>query len=99
MLQLSRTCVRPAPGYEHSENTVTSISNIKDVLLLIAKMSEDSVNNFLVLDAGDDLHSTPAPSADRDVYIESAFRALSPGHSQNTRYARGADSRSVTLGR
>ena len=38
-----------------------------DVLFLIAKMSEDSVNNFLILDTGNDPDRTAAAAANFNV--------------------------------
>ena len=53
-------------------------------LFLMAQVSEDSVDNVLVLDAAvrrpdDDPDSTPATAADLDIDVEHAFEPLSPG--------------------
>ena len=43
-------------------------------------MGQDSVDDVLVLDTGDDFDSTSATATDLDVSIEDAFQALGPGH-------------------
>ena len=47
---------------------------------LVAQMSEDSVNNVLVLDARDDSDRSTAAAADLDVYVENTLEPLGPGH-------------------
>lgn len=49
-------------------------------LFLIAQMREDSVDDVLVFDTGDDPDRSTAAAADLDVYTEDAFKALRPGH-------------------
>ena len=49
-------------------------------LFLIAQMSEDSVNNVLVLNARDDSDRSTAAAADFDVDIKHSLESLGPGH-------------------
>jgi hypothetical protein len=48
-------------------------------MFLIAKMSEDSVDDVMVLNRGDDSYRSTAAIANLDVYIEHTFQSLSPG--------------------
>jgi hypothetical protein len=50
------------------------------VLILIEKMSEDFVNDVLVLNTCNNPHRTTAAAADFDVYVEHPLKSLSPGH-------------------
>ena len=53
-------------------------------LFLIAQMSEDSVDNALVLDARDDSDRSTAAAAGFDVYVEYSLESLCPGHGSMT---------------
>ena len=50
------------------------------VPLLSLKMSQNSIDDVLVLDTSDDLHRPPAAAAEFDVYVENSLESLSPGH-------------------
>ena len=50
------------------------------VLLLSLKMSQNSIDDILLLDTGDDSDRSAAAGADLDVYIEHALEPLSPSH-------------------
>ena len=52
----------------------------RGVLFLSIKMSQDSIDDILFLDTGDDSDRTTAATADFDVYIEYSLESLSPGH-------------------
>ena len=56
----------------------------RGVLLLSIKMSQDSIDDILFLDTGDDSDRPAAAGADLDVYIEHALEPLRPGHSGMT---------------
>ena len=51
----------------------------RGVLFLSLKMSQNSIDDSLLLDTGDDSDRSAA-AADLDVYIEYALESLSPGH-------------------
>ena len=56
-------------------------------LFLIAQMSQDSIDDVLVLDAtvrrlDDDFYRPAAAAADFDVYVEDSLEPLSPGHTR-----------------
>jgi hypothetical protein len=46
----------------------------------VAKVSEDSVYDVLIFNAGDNFHSTSTPAAGLYVNIEYSLQALCPGH-------------------
>lgn len=50
------------------------------VLFLIAQMSQDSIDDVLVLNAGDNFYGSTATTANLDIDIEYTFQSLSPGH-------------------
>ena len=50
------------------------------VLFLSLKMSQNSIDDVLILDASDYLYRPTAAGAELDVYIEYALESLSPGH-------------------
>ena len=50
------------------------------VLFLRVQMSQNSIDDVLVLDTSDDSDRSAAAGADLDVYIEYALESLSPGH-------------------
>ena len=52
----------------------------RGVLFLSLKMSQNSIDDSLLLDTGDDSDRSAAAGADLDVYIEYALESLSPGH-------------------
>ena len=52
----------------------------RGVLFLSLKMSQNSIDDSLLLDTGDDSDRSAAAGADLDVYIEYAPESLSPGH-------------------
>ena len=52
----------------------------RGVLFLPAQVSQDAVDNILILDASNYPDSTSATATDLDVYVEDAFQPLSPGH-------------------
>ena len=54
------------------------------VLFLALKMSQDPVDDVLVLNACDDPDRTTAASANANVDIEYAFEPLRPGHCSMT---------------
>ena len=49
-------------------------------LFLIAQMSQNSIDDVLVLDTCDDSDRSAAAAADFDVYVEYSLESLSPGH-------------------
>ena len=51
-----------------------------DVLFPIAKVSEDSIYDVVVLNTGDDLYRSTAMTANFDIDIEYALESLGPGH-------------------
>ena len=63
------------PGWGHQEWPG------RDILFLLAKMSQDPVDDFLLLDASDDFDSPPAATANLNVDIEHTLESLGPGHS------------------
>jgi len=56
----------------------------RGVLFLALKMSQDPVDDVLVLNACDDPDRTTAASANANVDIEYAFEPLRPGHCSMT---------------
>ena len=48
--------------------------------MLLARMSQDSVDNVPVLNTGDDLYRSTAMSANLDIDIEYSLEPLGPGH-------------------
>ena len=50
------------------------------VLFLIAQMSQNSIDDVLILDTRDDSDRSTAAAADFDVYVEYSLESLSPGH-------------------
>ena len=52
-------------------------------LFLVAKMSQNVVYDFLVLDTRDDSDRSTAVAADFNIYVEYSLESLSSGH---TRY-------------
>ena len=54
------------------------------VLFLIAKMSQDPVDDVLILNASDDSDRSAAAAADFDVDIEYSLESLGPSHSRMT---------------
>ena len=50
------------------------------VLFLSLKVSQNSIDDVLVLDTSDDSDRSAAAAADFDVYIEYSLEPLSPGH-------------------
>ncbi len=63
------------PGWGHQEGPG------RDILFLLAKMSQDPVDDVLLLDASDDFDSPPAATANLNVDIEHTLESLGPGHS------------------
>ena len=53
-------------------------------LFLPAQVSQDAVDNVLVLDASNYPDSTSATATDLNVYTENAFKTLRPGHRSMT---------------
>jgi len=58
-------------------------------LFLVAQMSQNSIDDVLVLNTAvrrfdDDLYRSTATTANFDIDIEHAFKALGPGHSRMT---------------
>ena len=49
-------------------------------LFLIAQMSQNSIDDVLILDTRDDSDRSTAAAADFDVYVEYSLESLSPGH-------------------
>ena len=49
-------------------------------LFLIAQMSQNSIDDVLVLDTRDDSDGSTAAAADFDVYAAYSLESLSPGH-------------------
>ena len=64
------------------------------VLFLFLKMSQNSMDDILLLKTADDLCCPAAAGADLDVYIEYALEPLSPGHCRMSLRCR-ADLRNV----
>ena len=69
------------PGWGHQEGPG------RDILFLLAKMSQDLVDDVLLLNAtvrriDDDFDSPPAATANLDVDFEHALESLGPGHSR-----------------
>ena len=52
----------------------------RSALLLLAKMSQDSVDNVLAVNTGDDLYRSTAMTANPDIDIEYSLEPLGPGH-------------------
>ena len=50
------------------------------VLFLIAQMSQNAIDDLLVLDAGDDSGRSTASTANFNVYVEYSLESLGPGH-------------------
>ena len=50
------------------------------VLFLSLKMSQNSVDDVLILDTCDDSDRTAAAATNLDVYVEYALESLGPGH-------------------
>ena len=50
------------------------------VLFLSLKMSQNSIDDVLVFNAGDDFYRTAAPTANLYIVTEYALEPLSPGH-------------------
>ena len=61
------------PGWGHQEGPG------RDILFLLAKMSQDPVDDVLLLDASDDFDSPPAATANLNVDIEHTLESLGPG--------------------
>ena len=55
---------RRRPGWGHQEGLG------RGVLFLLAKMSQDPVDDVLILNASDDFYRPAAVAADFDVYVE-----------------------------
>jgi len=58
-----------------------------DVLFLLAKMCQDSVDNVLIFNTpvrriGNDPDRTTAAAANLNVYVEDALEPLCPGHAR-----------------
>jgi len=51
-----------------------------DVLFLLAKMCQDSVDNVLIFNTRNDPDRTTAAAANLNVYVEDALEPLCPGH-------------------
>ena len=49
-------------------------------LFLVAQMSQDFVDDVLVLNTSNNPYRPTAPAADLDVDIEDALEVLGPGH-------------------
>ena len=67
-----RQCLRWCPGRRCEQREG------RDILFLLAKMSQDPVDDVLVLDAGHDSDGSTAAGADLDVDIEHALESLLP---------------------
>ena len=50
------------------------------VQFLIVKMSQNSIDDVLIFNAGDDLYRSAAPTANFYIDTEYALEPLSPGH-------------------
>jgi hypothetical protein len=71
-------CLRPCPGWRRQQWRGSRGE------FLIANMSEDSVYDVLFLNTCDNSDRLTTATADLDVYIKNAFKALSPGRSGMT---------------
>ena len=49
-------------------------------MFLFAKMSQDAIDDVLVLNTGDDLCRPTAMTANLDIDIEYSLESLGPGH-------------------
>ena len=56
------------------------MGQVGGVLFLVAQMSQNSIDNVLVLDAGDGSGRTTATITNFKVDIEYALESLDPGH-------------------
>jgi hypothetical protein len=70
----TRQCLGRCPG------TWRQVRQGRAALLLLARMSQDSVDNVPVLNTGDDLYRSTAMSANLDIDIEYSLEPLGPGH-------------------
>jgi hypothetical protein len=55
---------------------------VRAALFLLSKMSQDAIDDALVLNTGDDLYRSTALTADLDIDIdiEDSLESLGPGH-------------------
>jgi hypothetical protein len=55
---------------------------VRAALFLLSKMSQDAIDDALVLNTGDDLYRSTAMTADLDIDIdiEDSLESLGPGH-------------------
>ena len=53
---------------------------MRAALFLLSKMSQDAIDDALVLNTGDDLYRSTAMTADLDIDIEDSLESLGPGH-------------------
>ena len=64
------------PGWGHQEGPG------RDILFLLAKMSQDLVDDALVLNTSDYSDRSAAAAADFNVDIEYSLESLGPGHTR-----------------
>ena len=69
-----RQCLRWCPGRRCEQREGWN------VVFLLAKMSQDPVDDVLILNASDDFDGSTAATANLDVDIEYALESLGPGH-------------------
>jgi len=62
------------PGWGHQEGPG------RGFLFFLAKMSQNSIYDVLVLNTGDDLYRSTAMAANLDIDIEYALESRGPGH-------------------
>ena len=62
------------PGWGHQEGPG------RGFLFFLAKMSQNSIYDVLILNTGDDLYRSTATAANLDIDIEYALESLGPGH-------------------
>ena len=53
---------------------------MRAALFLLSKMSQDAIDDVLVLNTGDDLYRSTAMTANLDIDIEDSLESLGPGH-------------------
>jgi hypothetical protein len=53
---------------------------VRAALFLLSKMSQDAIDDVLVLNTGDDLYRSTAMTSNLNIDIEDALESLDPGH-------------------
>ena len=66
------------PGWRYQEGSG------RGVLFLLAKMSQDSVDDVLIFNASDDFQRPATATAELNIDGKNAFQALGPGHRRVT---------------